>query len=486
MSNKVIDPGLHKKLSGSLGVPAIVFMVVAAAAPLTVIAGVVPIGMLVGNGAGFAAMFGVAAIILLFFAVGFTAMTRSVPKAGAFFTYIAYGLGRPAGLAAAYLALLCYMSVEVGVFGYIGASTRDGIVRIDGPEIPWWLLSFVMIAAVGVVGFRHIDLSLRVLAVLLVLEISVVLLMSLVVVFKGGASGLSLKPFDPDVVTSGSPALGLMFAVAGFIGFEATAIFRDEARDPGRTIARATYIAVILIGAFYLFASWALVMAWGPDDVLEEVAKNPAGFVLTTAREQLGVAGEVAVNVLLITSVFAAALSFHNIIARYVQTLGAAEILPETLGVVHGRHRAPSAASLTTTGVATGLLLGCLAFGLDPYLEIFGWFVGLAALAVIILMAVTCLSVIVYFRRVGGEAAWSGIVAPLIGLVGLGTAAVVTVKNFPLLVGDVDAKGNPVFGSIAMSLLAAIVIVVVMGYVQARVLRARGSRSYEQIIDAIS
>ena len=43
----------------------------------------------------------------------------------------------------------------------------------------------------------------------------------------------------------------------GFIGFEATAIFRDEAHDPHRTIPRATYVALIIIGVFYTLSCWA-------------------------------------------------------------------------------------------------------------------------------------------------------------------------------------------------------------------------------------
>ena len=75
-----------RALTGSLGVTAIVLMVVAAAAPLTVIGGAAPLGILLGNGVGFPAMFAIAAIVLLFFAVGLAAMTRHVPKPGAFFT----------------------------------------------------------------------------------------------------------------------------------------------------------------------------------------------------------------------------------------------------------------------------------------------------------------------------------------------------------------------------------------------------------------
>lgn len=472
---------LHHRLNGSLGVPSIVFMVVAAAAPLTVIAGVVPIGFLVGNGPGFPAMFAVSAVILLFFAVGFTAMMPFVPKAGAFFAYVAAGLGRKWGLSAAYLALLCYVSVEVGVFGYIGALIRDGVVRIGGPEIPWWIFAVAMIATVGALGFRHIDLSSRVLAVLLILEVTIVMILGLVIVAKGGQDGLTLKPFSPNEMGSGSPALGLMFAIAGFIGFEATAIFRDEAKDPDRTIPKATYAAVILIGLFYTFSAWALVVAWGVDTVVKEASKDPAGFVILTAHRYLGTAGDVVISMLLITSVFAAALSFHNVIARYLHRMSAGSILPRKLSEVHGKHQAPSNASLATSTISIAAIAVCAVIGMDPYLKIFAWFVGLAALVIIILMATTCLAVIVFFRRHQDVRMWNTVIAPAIGLIGLVGAALVTVKNFPLLVGDVNSDGNPVFGAVSIGLLAAIVVVVAGGFIQGLILKARRSPAYEQI-----
>jgi amino acid transporter len=34
-------------------------------------------------------------------------------------------------------------------------------------------------------------------------------------------------------------------------------VFRDEARDPERTIPRATCTALLLIGAFHTLSSWA-------------------------------------------------------------------------------------------------------------------------------------------------------------------------------------------------------------------------------------
>ena len=480
-----IPSELSPRLSGSLGVSSIVFMVVAAAAPLTVIAGVVPIGFLVGNGPGFPAMFAVSAVILLFFAVGFTTMTPFVSKSGAFFAYIAAGLGRKWGLSAAYLALLCYIAVEVAVFGYIGAAIRDGVVRVGGPEIPWWIFAFAMIATVGALGFRHIGLSSRVLAVLLILEITIVLILSIVIVAKGGQDGLTLKPFSLAEMGSGSPALGLMFAIAGFIGFEATAIFRDEVKDPNRTIPKATYVAVILIGLFYTFAAWAIVVAWGAETVVKEASKDPAGFVILTAHRYLGSVGEVGINVLLITSVFAAALSFHNVIARYLHMLSAGSFLPRKLSDVHGKHLAPSNASVVTSAISAAVIAVGALVGMDPYLQIFGWFVGLSALSLLVLLASTCLAVIVFFRRNNDLRIWKTVTAPLIGFIGLAGAALVTAKNFPLLVGDVDASGSPVFGAVSLGLLAAIVVVPVAGFVQGRILKARRSPAYDRITESI-
>lgn len=49
----------------------------------------------------------------------------------------------------------------------------------------------------------------------------------------------------------------LLFAFTGFPGFEATALFGEEARDPHHTIPRATYAAILLIGAIYVLTTYA-------------------------------------------------------------------------------------------------------------------------------------------------------------------------------------------------------------------------------------
>ena len=127
-------------------------MVVAAAAPLTVVAGTFPIGIAAGNGAAFPASYIVCTAVLLLFAVGFTAMARHIRGAGAFYTYIAHGFGRHVGLGAAFLALLSYTAVQGGVYGYVGASMNELVTSHGGPAVPWYLYALVMMAVVGHAG----------------------------------------------------------------------------------------------------------------------------------------------------------------------------------------------------------------------------------------------------------------------------------------------------------------------------------------------
>jgi len=170
-------PAPVRQLKGNLGVPSIVFMVVAAAAPLGVIGGVVPLGLASGNGAGFPATFIVSTVILLFFAVGFTALTPYVEEAGAFFSYVRKALGFPAGIGIAFVALVSYVAIEAGVYGLLGPAGGAVVELFGGPALPWWLFAALAFAVTTFLGYRNIQLSSRVLAVLLTAEIAIVLVL---------------------------------------------------------------------------------------------------------------------------------------------------------------------------------------------------------------------------------------------------------------------------------------------------------------------
>lgn len=95
---------MESTLQRSLGVPGIVFMVVAAAAPITVVVANFPIVISESGSIGAPLMVLAATLILALFSVGYAWMTPKVPDAGAFYSYVDRGLGRRAGLGTAAIA----------------------------------------------------------------------------------------------------------------------------------------------------------------------------------------------------------------------------------------------------------------------------------------------------------------------------------------------------------------------------------------------
>lgn len=468
MSTKAPQPDTQEvsstALRGRLGPASITFMVIAAAAPLTVIGGLVPVGILVGNGIGFPIMFLVAAVILLLFSVGLMALNRHIPETGTFSSYIAAGLGPRAGAAAAGLALVCYSAVQAAVFSYLGATLSSSVAALGGPELHWTLYTLASIVVVGILGYRRIELSSKVLVVVLLAEVGIILVLGLVVMITGGAQGLDASPLLLNNILSGSPALGLMFALAGFIGFESTVVYRSEARDPDKTIPRATYGSAILVGLFYAFGSWVIIMAAGPSNVVAEAGEDPAGLLTTLTERYLGTAGSVIVALLFLGSMFAAVLSLHNVIARYQHSMAHRGLAPAILGRVHPRHGSPSISALVQVGTAAALVLIINSLGISAE-QLFSWGAGIGTIAIAILMAVTCLSVIWFFRRNHGDTTpWQRLTAPLLGAAGLLLGAVLIIANFPLLVGDALEDGTPVWGVVSLSLMAIVLAAPVAGW----------------------
>ena len=107
-----------------LGVPSVVFFVMSAAAPLTVAAGLVTTGYAVTGVQGIPLAFVVVGAVLAVFAVGYVAMARYVANAGAFYAYVAQGLGRPLGVGAAWVALVAYNALQVGLYGALRRFAR--------------------------------------------------------------------------------------------------------------------------------------------------------------------------------------------------------------------------------------------------------------------------------------------------------------------------------------------------------------------------
>jgi len=420
----------------SVGLAHIVFFVMAAAAPLTAVVGATPAAFAFGNGPGVPGAFVLAGILYLIFSVGFTAMSRHVGGTGAFYTYITQGIGKPAGVGGALMALLTYSSVQIAIYGLFGVFMSGAVASIVA--LPWWAWSFAALVAVHLCGQRNIAFSGTILGICMLAEVAILLLLDIGIVLTGGGpEAFNLSSFSPATVFSPGLGVALVFVVGSFIGFEATAIFGEEAEDPEKTIPRATYAAVLLITVFYALSTWAIVQFYGPSKVQATAGSGLETFYFVASDAVLGQWSSQVMNILLITSLFACILSFHNTLNRYFYALGREGLVVRALGKVHPVHGSPYIAGAIQSAIAALALICFIAAGADPYTVVFSWMSALAVLGILAVQALVCVAIVLFFRGLPHRyGLWTTVVAPVLALLGIIGSIVLVIINLPLLSGS--------------------------------------------------
>lgn len=440
--------------SGRLGTLGIVFFVVAAAAPLVGMTGAVPFAIVAGNGAGAPGAYLAVGLTLLLFSVGYAAMSHRVTNTGAFFAFVGRGLGIAAGVGSAFVSLVAYLAIQLAIFGFFGAVMAGQMKDKLGLDAAWWVWVLVAWAAALVLSLLSVDVGAKVLGVLMVLEIASLLLLAVAVLAKGGPQGSDLgASFSPGAVFNGGftggAGIALAFAFASFIGFEATAIYGEESRDPKRTVPQATYLAVAAITVLFALTSYAIVTGVGHSSAVDEVAKrsenlaNPAAVVFGLADTFVGTWLGTLMSWLVLSSLFAGLLAFQNSAARYFFAMGRAGVLPAALDRTN-RRGAPQAASITTSALTLVVIVFFAVRGLDPVTNLFAWFSGLAVVAIGIVEVLVCAAVIAYFRRTREDTRpWNTLVAPALAGLGLLVGLYLLMSRFGLLAGTVAEGVDP-------------------------------------------
>ncbi|MGK9418525.1 APC family permease [Pseudomonas cedrina] len=424
---------------GALGVGFIIFFVISAASPLSVIAGGFPIGIMLGNGAGTPALLLLALLVLIAFSVGYTTMAKHVTNAGGFYAFTSRGLGGLAGGAAGVLAMFAYNILQVGLYGMFGGVVSGTMESVYGVVLPWWSYSLMAMVSIAILGYRKIDLSARVLSVVVIAEYLAILTLDIAILKSGGDSGVNLDSFSSQHVLSGTPSIGLLFCFAAFIGFEATTIYGEEAKNPHRTIPIATYSSVLLIGGFYALSVWSMVVGVGADKIVPmlQALQDPTTFIYGMSDHFVGPYLTQIIRVLFMVSIYAGLLAFHNAAARYFYAIGRDGLLHSLLGTTHRVHQSPHMGSALQSLIAAVVVLIFAAMDADPILQLFAWFSNLATLCVILLMAMTSISVCVYFHRhpelnVG---LWRGRILPIFSSLALLMVLLLAVVHFDVLTG---------------------------------------------------
>ena len=448
MSDK--QDGALKK--GRLGILGIVFFVVAASAPLVGMTGAVPVAIGAGNGAAASGTYLLVGLILLIFSVGYTRMSREVTNAGAFFAYVGRGLGKEAGVGSAFASLVGYITIQLAIYGFFG-----GIVALTLPgTLTWYGWAIVGWVLVTGLSLLSVDVGAKVLGVLMVLELLSLVVMAIGIFAKGGPEGMNFgASFGLDAIFAGGFAGGagiaIAFAFASFIGFEATAIYGEEAKDPKRAVPVATYWAIGIIAGLFAFVSFAVVTGLGSSKVVDTVLEqsgglmDPAAVIFGLASSYVGPWLATVMGWLVISSLFAGLLAFQNAAGRYFFALGRGGVLPSSLSKTN-RSGAPINGLIVTSVIALFVIALFAVQNLDGIGNLFFWMSAVAAVSIIFVEILVSIAIIAYFMKNKVANVWQGTIAPLIALIGLVIGEYLLMSRFNLL-GSLaptpEEAGNP-------------------------------------------
>lgn len=447
MTNKDNSPVIGNqgttKLSGSMGVGALVMTVLAFSAPLSTATGFIPQLLIYGSangGQGNSApwIYIICIITLGFFSIGFAKMGTVMERPGGFYAYITDALGKKVGLVAAMVSAIGYSCIGFFMPGLMAIVVGGLVESAGGPVIPWWIYALVFAALSTILASMSIDFSAKFLFVVMCFEAAIMLVFDALCFFNGSPAGSGGAAFSFIDLSTGTLGIAMLFAMGNFYGFEATVIYREECKEPKKTIPRATFIAVIGIGVFYLLCAWAFIAHFGAHNVTAAAEADQANLFSNVMAGFMGPFAGHLINIISIVSIFASGLAIQNVGARYFYSLGVDGVIPKAFGKVHPKQNSPyvAAISIGVLWVVLIVVLGIIC-GFDAEYTFTRPNV-IGNLCVTAILGLVAVAVLVYMRKNAkkyGFSAFHTTVSPIIGLIGIGFTVVLCALNLNAFLG---------------------------------------------------
>jgi len=454
-----------------LGVPSVVAQALANTAPidsaLTFMPLVVGVGM--GTGAGGAAPLSMLLAAIATFGIAWTLsrFSRHLENTGSSYVFISRSFGDRAGTA---FGTLNYVAV---VFGPLTPLIFGGYVSDDlrtqfGIDIPWWVISLGLVAAIGVAVSFGVEFSSRAMLALASVGMLTIISFSILVIVQvlGRGDVSATAPLLPS--SSGSGWLGvfwgMLFGLSIFGGYDSAQNLSEETRDPKRSIPRAMLITVSLMAVYYVVVAYAQVVGFGMDSAA--IADHTFPLLALAAPGSFGASWLVhLLTILLMLDDFSLCVAGAVYGSRGLFALARDGRLPAVFTIVSRKRNIPvvgmalQVAWMAVLVVVVHLTGRFLAHdGVPEYLPVFVWIGSAQGLITSIMSATICLGAFGWLRRRDKNPVLL-IVAASIGVVAAGIT---------LIASMLQASTGTYLA------LAAISVFLVISFVQSTILLRRG------------
>jgi amino acid transporter len=412
----VADTGLRRD---AIGLREVLFQSITDMAPGAAIAASIPAGVAFAGGSlPLAVVF--ALVASLFTAWTVSQLAKEIPAAGSLATYAARGIHPGAGFLVAWAYAMVGWLVAPLVLLQLGFTTAATLNTEFGWSAdlwwPWSILGMLIVFAVGYFGIRA---SAGLGTILGIFEIAVFLILGVLLVIHAGDHN-TLSVFTTKYVPPGQyhglsgVIAGSVFTTLAFLGFESAAPLAEEARNPRRTVQLAVLLSTLLIGALYVFTTYAIDVAFGPGKFATFTTGTGSASWEGVARNLYGLFW-VLVFFAIVNSTLANSNAGVNVASRTAFAMGRVRAFPPLFARLSARHRSPVLAISTGCVIGLAVMLG-LGFGYDPVTAFLMIATALVILLVgiYIVMNVACIG---YFaRRAHGFSLVSHLLVPLLGI----------------------------------------------------------------------
>jgi amino acid transporter len=378
--------------------------------------------------------FWVAGIGAIGLALIYGRMARYVPSAGGTYAIIRAGLGRDVGFFGGWTLLAVGIIFVPGLLISSAFLLQNffGLVEPSHPFLyhAWWGWALGLTAAVALISYLGIQISARVLLALTAIGVTMLLILDIIILAKGGANGWawsSLAPWNNHGTFGfGFFALGVGIAMTGFSGFETAVFLAEEAHTPKKQVPKAVLGAVALAVIFYIVTTFSIVTGYGLDAAGKNWPVQSGGAVVVLSTQYAALWFGKVLLLLLAISAFASALGTSNFTTRTAFAWGHDGYLPRAFGRTHPRFKSPDVA----IGVLMAITLGVMAAGLlwqgrtiNDAVTFFSWLLQVGATGILPVYALVGISGFVHSRRYEGNLI-DIVVAPLLTVIVVGVAEV--------------------------------------------------------------
>jgi amino acid transporter len=353
----------------------------------------------------------VATVAMAFTALSYAQMSRQVPHAGSVYAYASIGIGRPAGFAAGWLAMLDYLLIPAVGYLFCGIALHSLV-----PSVPAWVFTAIAFVSTTLLNLFGVHLAARVGFVVLVIEIAllglfVVAALAVLIVY-GPARPWTSPALGVGGTTMAAVMGAVSVAVLSFLGFDAIASFAEENTGGERQVGRAVLFCLGVAGLLFVVQAYlaGLLMPVSPKRLAEVPAEQGTAFYEMT-RSAIGSWLQKSFAVVKGIGPAFTAMAAVAAASRLLYGMARDRGLPKALASVDARSQVPRAALLTTAAIS--LVVSVWAARRPDGLDVLVSVVNMGALAAFTLLHV---SVIGYFVVRHGSRLWvPHLVIPVLG-----------------------------------------------------------------------